>query len=84
MTNWTSTPIIGSDKCNVTLSWKQCARQNVNGIRYVWRTSPCPYKKCAIYSVENELPAPPFVILAHFTPGWNTEKLNRKFMSNWR
>ena len=30
--------------------------------RYAWRQSPCQrLEACAIYSVENQLPAPPFI-----------------------
>ncbi len=35
---------------------------NLTAIRYLWRVSPCPLKKCYIYSTENYLPAPPFVL----------------------
>lgn len=28
----------------------------------MWRETPCDYKKAPIYSVENDLPAPPFII----------------------
>ena len=35
---------------------------NLTSIRYLWRVSPCPLKKCYIYSKENALPTPPFVL----------------------
>ena len=36
---------------------------DVTGVRYAWRESPCQEKeKCPLYSVENNLPAPPFVL----------------------
>lgn len=37
--------------------------QYIVGIRYAWRESPCIFKQCAVYSEENELPAPPFIFL---------------------
>ncbi|CAH1793510.1 unnamed protein product [Owenia fusiformis] len=37
-----------------------CSKK-VFGVRYAWQESPCGYKDCAVYSVENNLPAPPFV-----------------------
>ncbi|XP_050394697.1 sialate O-acetylesterase isoform X1 [Patella vulgata] len=39
-----------------------CTNQHILLIRYAWRESPCPYKQCAVYSVVNELPGPPFKI----------------------
>ena len=46
---------------NVTQSYaSECSIDNVVGIRYAWRRSPCPFKKCAIYGAKNGLPMPPF------------------------
>ena len=33
----------------------------LKGLRYAWREKPCNFKKCAVYSQENDLPGPPFV-----------------------
>ena len=34
----------------------------VTGFRYLWRESPCKVlESCPIYSVENSLPAPPYL-----------------------
>ena len=60
---WISAPITEYDKQTVTISYGGCASQYVTAIRYAWRESPCPFKKCAVYSVENSLPAPPFIQL---------------------
>jgi sialate O-acetylesterase len=38
--------------------------QYVVGFRYAWRESPCEFEACAVYSVENSLPAPPY--MAHW------------------
>lgn len=46
---------------NVTLSYaSECSINNLVGIRYSWRETPCPFKKCAIYGANNGLPMPPF------------------------
>ncbi|XP_052223291.1 sialate O-acetylesterase-like [Dreissena polymorpha] len=46
---------------NITESYAfQCDLENVVGIRYAWRQTPCPFKNCAIYGVDNNLPMPPF------------------------
>ncbi len=34
----------------------------MEALRYSWRTSPCNYKQCAVYSVDSDLPAPPIVL----------------------
>ncbi len=34
--------------------------QSLTGLRYIWRESPCDLEECAVYSVENDLPAPPY------------------------
>ena len=58
---WKSAEISQSDKTSVTISWEKCKETHVYGLRYLWKDAPCEYKKCAIYSVENELPGPPFI-----------------------
>lgn len=59
---WIQAPIIKHTSTMVTLSYKDgCSREYVMGLRYLWRESPCSLKKCAVYSVENNLPVPPFV-----------------------
>ncbi|CAH1801235.1 unnamed protein product [Owenia fusiformis] len=35
--------------------------QSVVGVRYAWQESPCELNNCSVYSVENNLPAPPFI-----------------------
>ena len=36
---------------------------HLTGLRYGWRESPFQYLRAAVYSKENDLPAPPFVFL---------------------
>ncbi|CAC5383745.1 SIAE [Mytilus coruscus] len=56
-------PITDHDKQTVSISYKGCASPYVVAIRYAWRESPCHFKKCAVYSIENNLPTPPFIQL---------------------
>ena len=59
---WVPTPIMTSNATHVELYAGVCGtRQGILGLRYAWRLTPCPLKKCAVYSKENSLPAPPFV-----------------------
>ncbi|XP_041361501.1 sialate O-acetylesterase-like isoform X2 [Gigantopelta aegis] len=58
--HWLVAPVTHSDTSSVTLSTSGCT-QHVVGLRYEWRTSPCEFKKCAIYGRDNDLPAPPFI-----------------------
>lgn len=60
---WIAAPITDHDKQTVSISYKGCASPYVVAIRYAWRESPCSFKKCAVYSIENNLPAPPFIQL---------------------
>ncbi|ELU18602.1 hypothetical protein CAPTEDRAFT_144081, partial [Capitella teleta] len=53
--------IVAHDETSVTLDVGVCAGKYLMGFRYIWRETPCIYKQCPVYSVTNELPAPPFV-----------------------
>ncbi|KAK6168919.1 hypothetical protein SNE40_020075 [Patella caerulea] len=58
---WLPTPIVSKTTKSINL-YPICATgENILGIRYSWRESPCQFKKCAIYSTLAELPGPPFV-----------------------
>ena len=59
--NWTSVAITAADPHSVTITYKPCGQKYVMGWRYLWRETPCQYKSCPVYSVENDLPAPPFI-----------------------
>ncbi|EDO41559.1 predicted protein, partial [Nematostella vectensis] len=39
---------------------------DVTAVRYAWRTDPCDFKKCAVYSKAEELPAGPYMKYAPF------------------
>ncbi|ELU03144.1 hypothetical protein CAPTEDRAFT_112206, partial [Capitella teleta] len=60
---WTATPVAGFNSTAVTLNASACANKFLLGARYIWRETPCFYKKCPVYSVKNDLPAPPFFYL---------------------
>lgn len=39
-----------------------CVGQQVYGIRYLWRETPCPFKEAALYSfTDPNLPSPPYM-----------------------
>ncbi len=39
-----------------------CASNPINGVRYLWRETPCLFKEAAVYSGEDsDLPAPPYI-----------------------
>lgn len=57
---WNPAPVIAHSGTIVTI--QTCADSWIMGLRYAWRESPCPYKLCSVYSVENSLPVPPFIM----------------------
>jgi len=62
--DWVAAPIIAESSTNttVTLDIEQCTSLKLlSGLRYGWCETPFPYLKAAVYSVENDLPAPPFI-----------------------
>ena len=69
-TTWHDVSITAHTATSVSINASLCVDENngfnVGGIRYLFRTTPCEYKKCPIYSVLNELPALPFVIIGNF------------------
>ncbi len=39
-----------------------CVSKPINGLRYLWRETPCLFKEAAVYSGEDsDLPAPPYI-----------------------
>jgi len=39
-----------------------CASKPIDGLRYLWRETPCRFKEAAVYSGEDsDLPAPPYI-----------------------
>ncbi|XP_066926705.1 sialate O-acetylesterase-like [Clytia hemisphaerica] len=62
-TEWTPAEIISpsDDHQSILLSLPFEPSLNVTMVRYAWSQTPCEYKKCAVYSIENDLPSPPGV-----------------------
>jgi sialate O-acetylesterase len=59
---WTVTSFVAGNNQDVALANPCSTGQSVTGFRYLWRESPCKtLESCPIYSVENNLPAPPYV-----------------------
>jgi hypothetical protein len=39
-----------------------CLGKIIDGLRYLWRETPCAFKQAAIYStLDSNLPAPPYI-----------------------
>ena len=39
-----------------------CVGKQLYGLRYLWRTTPCPFKQATIYSgTDPNLPSPPYI-----------------------
>ncbi|XP_046342766.2 sialate O-acetylesterase-like [Haliotis rufescens] len=64
---WVRAPITTHDIKSVTVSTSGCGSRHLVGLRYEWRTSPCPLRKCAVYGRDNDLPAPPYIRSHAFT-----------------
>jgi len=58
-TTWMPLKLSGSLDDTVIITYANALK--VTSIRYNWKQEPCVYKRCAIYSKQNELPAPPFI-----------------------
>ncbi|XP_059144149.1 sialate O-acetylesterase-like isoform X2 [Physella acuta] len=67
---WVPTSILRYSKTRLELLTSVCGQgQLVRGLRYAWRTTPCSLETCAVYSLVNQLPAPPFTALADYLDG---------------
>ncbi|XP_070190149.1 sialate O-acetylesterase-like [Littorina saxatilis] len=58
---WVKAPITGHDNSHVTVSYAGCGSRRLVGLRYAWKSQPCEFKQCAIYSAESDLPAPIYI-----------------------
>ncbi|KAK3097659.1 hypothetical protein FSP39_011831 [Pinctada imbricata] len=54
---WKNATMTSHSTTSVTLDAHNCT---IGGVRYAWRESPCALRKCAVYSRDSNLPAPPF------------------------
>ena len=57
-------PSIVSSKSGLTITISvnsSCIGQQLYGLRYLWRETPCPFKEASIYSgTDPNLPTPPY------------------------
>jgi sialate O-acetylesterase len=64
-TAWVPTPasqIAGSSLTIALTVPSSCASKPINGLRYLWRETPCLFKQAAVYNSEDsDLPAPPYI-----------------------
>ncbi|CAF3256528.1 unnamed protein product [Rotaria socialis] len=58
-------PATISSKINLTITLtisSSCVGQQLFGLRYLWRETPCPFKQAALYSYDDpNLPSPPYI-----------------------
>ena len=61
MSQWIEGTAVKADDSSVTVEFLNCpSMEKATMIRYCWRTDPCSFKKCPIYS--GNLPSPPFIM----------------------
>jgi len=59
---WVVTTFVSGAANSMLLNNPCTSTESVTGFRYLWRESPCrTLESCPVYSVENTLPAPPYV-----------------------
>jgi sialate O-acetylesterase len=60
---WVAATILNKTGLTITLTIdKSCIGQELYGVRYLWRETPCPFKQAAIYSsTDPNLPSPPYL-----------------------
>lgn len=64
-TLWVATPASPISGIPLTISLdvpNPCVSKPINGLRYLWKETPCLFKEASIYSAEDSnLPAPPYI-----------------------
>jgi len=64
-TAWVATPASRVEGTPLTISLavpNSCASKPIDGLRYLWRETPCLFKQAAVYNSEDSnLPAPPYI-----------------------
>ncbi|CAF3431994.1 unnamed protein product [Rotaria sp. Silwood1] len=62
---WTAAPANPIEEASLTISIavsNSCISKPINGLRYLWRETPCLFKQAAVYnSDDSDLPAPPYI-----------------------
>lgn len=64
-TLWVPSTVLNKVNLMITIAVNSsCVGQQLYGIRYLWRETPCPFKQAAIYSgTDSNLPSPPYLKL---------------------
>jgi len=62
-TIWVPSTISSKNGLTITIAVNSsCVGQQLYGLRYLWRETPCPFKQAAIYSAtDSNLPSPPYL-----------------------
>jgi sialate O-acetylesterase len=64
-TIWVPTPASTIQGAPLTIALSvppSCVGKPIDGLRYLWRETPCLFKQAAIYStLDSNLPAPPYI-----------------------
>jgi sialate O-acetylesterase len=62
---WVPATVSSKNGLTITLIVSNsCVGQQLYGLRYLWRETPCPFKQAAIYSAtDSNLPSPPYLKL---------------------
>jgi sialate O-acetylesterase len=64
-TVWQAAPASRIEGVSLTISLavpSQCISKPINGIRYLWKETPCLFKEAAVYNGEDsDIPAPPYI-----------------------
>jgi sialate O-acetylesterase len=60
---WAASPVSSKNGLTITLTVNStCIGEQLYGVRYLWRETPCPFKQAAIYSATDpNLPSPPYL-----------------------
>ncbi|CAF1432135.1 unnamed protein product [Rotaria sordida] len=62
---WVPATVSSKNALTITLTISNsCVGQQLYGLRYLWRETPCPFKQAALYSyTDRNLPSPPYIKL---------------------
>jgi sialate O-acetylesterase len=64
-TAWEAAPASRVEGTSLTISLavpSQCTSKPLNGLRYLWKETPCLFKQAAVYNSEDsDLPAGPYL-----------------------
>jgi hypothetical protein len=60
---WVRSTISSKNGLTITIAVdSSCVGQELYGVRYLWRMTPCLFKQAAIYSgTDQNLPSPPYL-----------------------